>query len=189
MAGQPGETDRPRDEVGGTCLSVGLRRYRNFKYLTAFKSGYLDLESAAFPWAESTAESTKAAPAGPAAMVASSTILAIWLELLDNIRSCVIPSGDRISLLLRDRTVSYKGVQSGLLIHRATTVAAAGVTKLIEDRWLRVLPRDDFIGLLLRDRSVGYQGSQSFRHGLVFQFRPRLAEGIAQLVCIDAQDL
>jgi hypothetical protein len=174
----------------GTCLCVGLRSYRNFKYLTGFKSGYLYLESAAFSRVESAANSTVTASAMTSALMASSTILTIWLELIDNIRWCVVPRCNLIGLLLRDGSFSYQDFEPRFFIYWAGTVTATCMTKFIEYRRLRVLPRDDLISLLLRNCSIGYQRSQSLRHGLVFQFcSPALAHGIAELICVDAQDL
>ena len=90
----PVSPGRPTDHgtrLEGTCLCVGLRRYRNFKYLAGIKSGYLDLESAAFPWAESAAESTVSTSAMASTVVASSAIFAITLQFLDHLRSRVVP--------------------------------------------------------------------------------------------------
>jgi len=168
----PGRPTGHVTRLEGTCLYVGLRRYRNFKYLTGFKSGYVYLESAAFSRVESGAKSTVTAFAMTSALLASSTILMIWLELIDNIRSCVVPRCNLIGLLLRDGSVSYQDFEPRFFIYWAVTVTATCMTKFIKYRRLRVLPRDDLISLFLRNCSVGYQRSQSLRHGLVFQFCP-----------------
>ena len=148
----------------GTCLCVGLWRYRNFK------SGYLYLESAAFYRVESAAKLTVTASAMTSALMASSTILTIWIKLIDNIPSCVVPRCNLTGLLLRDGPVSYQDVEPRFFIYWATTVSATSMTRFIEYRRLRVLPRDDLISLLLHNCSVGYQRSQPLRDGLVFQF-------------------